>query len=113
MAVLPAKRGVTDLKFDNRRAGVSISMISYAYNGGLADQVEEMVDYYGDAINIEQEEARVLGDDGFVATITRGDDTTTVKISKVFHFPMRLPDLWTARIGRKSWHHRQKRRCRE
>ncbi|MHC4547682.1 MAG: hypothetical protein ACYTEZ_02810 [Planctomycetota bacterium] len=78
-AVLPARyTGSTDFRFDHRKAGITVSIVSYPYDGILADLVEEMLDYYGDDIKVEQEEAKVLGGDGFTATITKDSRVTLI-----------------------------------
>lgn len=78
-AVLPASnQGPTDFQFDDRSQGVSVSIVSYAYEAILADLREQMVDYYGDDLKVEQEEAQVMGGEGFVATLTKGTKLTLI-----------------------------------
>jgi hypothetical protein len=78
-AVLPASnRGPTDFQFDDRSLGVSVSVVSYAYDAILADLVEQMVDYYGDDLKMEQEEAKVMGGEGFLATLKKGTKLTLI-----------------------------------
>jgi hypothetical protein len=78
-AVLPASsRGPTDFTFDDRSTGVSVSIISYVYEKILADQLDDLVEYYGDELKVEQEDAKVMGDDGFVATLTQGAKVTLI-----------------------------------
>jgi hypothetical protein len=78
-AVLPASnKGPADFLFEDRSLGVSVSIVSYASVRILADIVEEMVDYYGDDLKMEQEEAKVMGGDGFVATLTKGTKVTLI-----------------------------------
>jgi hypothetical protein len=78
-AVLPASsRGPTDFQFDDRSQGVSVSIVSYAYDAILADLVEQMVDYYGDDLKMEKEDAKVMGGEGFLATLTQGTKLTLI-----------------------------------
>jgi len=76
---LPDNHRPTDVKFENRKLGVSVSVVSYAYTSGhLIDHVEEMTDFYGERIKIDNEETKILGGMGFLATITKGKDVTLV-----------------------------------
>lgn len=76
-AMLPASnRGPVDFRFDDRN--VSVRIVSYAYEGYLADQVEEMLDYYGDDLKLDKEDAKVMGGNGFLATLTRGSKVTLI-----------------------------------
>lgn len=78
-AVLPASnRGPTDFQFDDHSRGVSVSIVSYAYDAILPDLVEQMADYYGDDLKLEQEEAQVMGGKGFLATLTKGSRVTLI-----------------------------------
>jgi hypothetical protein len=78
-AVLPASsRGPTDFTFDDRRTGVSIGIVSYVYHKILADQLDDLVDYYGDDLKVEQEDVEVMGGEGFVATLTQGSKVTLI-----------------------------------
>ena len=78
-AVLPASnRGPTDFQFDDRSTGVSVSIVSYADRGMLVDLVEKMVDYYGDDLKLDQEDVKVMGGDGFYATLTQGSKVTLI-----------------------------------
>ena len=88
-AVLPASsRGPTDLTFDDRSTGVSVSIISYVYHKILADQVDDLADYYGDDLKVEREDVEVMGGEGFFATLTQGSKVTlivgTVQNSRVY-----------------------------
>jgi len=76
--VLPPTGQKPDMRFQDRSTGVVVSVYSYAYEGELIDHVEEMLDYYGDAIEMDEHETRVLGGPGFRATITKGEWTTLV-----------------------------------
>ncbi|MHC4971946.1 MAG: hypothetical protein ACYTG3_06410 [Planctomycetota bacterium] len=78
-AVLPASnRGPTDFLFEDHTQGVSVSIVSYSYDAILADLVEQMVDYYGDDLKMEQEEAKVMGGEGFLATLKKGTKLTLI-----------------------------------
>jgi len=76
--VLPAAGQKADMRFQDRLTGTRVSVFSYAYDGELIDHVEEMQDYYGDAIEVGKEKVSVLGGPGFSATITKGEWITLV-----------------------------------
>ena len=67
-----------DMGFSNRRDDVMIYVYAYPYRGILVDHIEELIDFYGDQIKIEQEDASVFGGKGFVATRTKGDQVTLI-----------------------------------
>jgi len=78
-AVLPASsKGPTDFQFEDRALGLSVSLVSYSYDGILADMMEEMVDYYGDDLKMDQEDVNVMGGEGFLATLTKGTRITLI-----------------------------------
>lgn len=74
--VRPPDAWVADAKFENGRAGIVISVISAAYGGITADQIEELRDYYGNDLTIE--EADVMGSDGFNGTVKKPDSVTLI-----------------------------------
>ena len=108
-AVLPASsKGPTDFQFDDRTLGLSVSLVSYAYDGILADMMEEMVDYYGDDLKMDQEDAKVMGGEGFMATLTKGTRITlivgTVQNDRVYRIhtrttPEKLEDAQRAQAA--------------
>ncbi len=75
---LPPRNAKADMRFGSRNLGVTISIWSYAFDGILADHVEEMVDYYGTAIKVDNEEAKALGGTAFLSTLTKGDKVTLI-----------------------------------
>jgi len=101
-AVLPASsRGPTDFSFDDRSTGVSVSVVSYVYHGILADQLDDLIDHYGDALKVDQEDVEIMGGEGFVATLTQGAKVTlivgTVQHGRAYRFhtkttPAKLED---------------------
>jgi hypothetical protein len=88
IGLLPPSNSKADMGFLNRRDDIMIWVYAYPYRGILVDHIEELIDFYGDQIKIEKEDARVLGGKGFVATRTKGDELTlitgTVKDGYVF-----------------------------
>lgn len=78
IGMLPPANSKADMGFSSRRDGVMIYVFSYPYRGILIDHVEELIDFYGDEIKIDKEDARVLGGKGFVATRTKGDQVTLI-----------------------------------
>jgi len=92
--VLPYKRSY-DVYFEHEERGITIQVYAYAYDGILADHVEEMLDFYRDAIKIENERANVMGGEGFVAKITKDKRVTfvtgTVKGSRVYRVHTSAP----------------------
>ena len=77
-SVLPPRNARADMRFGSRTMGVTVSVWAYTFEGILADHVEEMVDYYGDALKMENEETKALGGDAFTATLTKGDKVTLI-----------------------------------
>jgi hypothetical protein len=75
--VRPPDAWVADAKFENRQ-GIVISVVSAPYEGLLMDQVQELNDYYRDAIRIDSEDVKLLGGDGFVATVTKPESVTLI-----------------------------------
>lgn len=75
LIVRPPDAWVADAKFESRQ-GITISVISSPYDSALADQMEEMTDYFKDVIKIE--EAKVLGGDGFTAVVTKPESVTLI-----------------------------------
>lgn len=80
---LPGANWNMDMRFV-RRGGVSIDVYSYAYDGILADHVDELSDHYGDKIKFENEETKVLGGTGLLATVER-DKRVTLLACVVMH----------------------------
>lgn len=78
IGVLPPANSKADMGFSNSRNGVMIYVYAYPYKGILADHVEELLDYYGDEIKIDKDDARVMGGKGVVATRTKGDEVTLI-----------------------------------
>ncbi len=83
--VRPPDASLADARFESRQ-GIVISVISSPYDSAVADQIQEMTDYYRDAIKIE--EGQVLGGEGFTGTVTKADSVTliaaTVKDRRVY-----------------------------
>jgi len=73
--VRPPDASLADARFESRQ-GIVISVISSPYDGELAEQIQEMNDYYRDAIKIE--EGQVLGGEGFTGTVTKPDSVTLI-----------------------------------
>jgi hypothetical protein len=78
IGVLPPSNSKADMGFMNRRDNIMIYVYAYPYRGILVDHIEELIDFYGDQIKIDKEDARVFGGKGFVATRTKGDEVTLI-----------------------------------
>lgn len=87
-AVLPPANSRADMRFGSRAQGVAVSVWAFPFDGILADHVEEMIDYYGDALKMENEEGKALGGSAFTCTVTKGERVTlvvgTVQKGRVF-----------------------------
>jgi len=70
--------GPTDARLESAKRGISVSLVSYPFEGILADHRESVEDYYRDSIKIDKDETSVMGSKGFLATITKGDSVTYV-----------------------------------
>ena len=70
--------GPRDISFIGSREGVTVSVISYRYDLTLEDQLDEMASYYGDDLKFDNEQAKALGGDAFLATITTDKKVTLV-----------------------------------
>jgi len=72
-----------DAWFDNRRLGVTISMVSYAFPGELRDHLDRVAEHYGTALTIEKEETPMFGETGFTARVAK--DGKLTRIAGVVH----------------------------
>jgi len=81
-------KGKADALFTHARRGISIRVYSFRYEGLLDDQVVEMTDYYKDAITFQSEDGKLMGGQGFMATIKKDGKVTyvagTVRNERVF-----------------------------
>ncbi len=73
--VRPPDAALADARFESRQ-GIVISVISSPYDSALSDQIQEMTDYYRDAIQIT--EGQVLGGEGFTGTVAKADSVTLI-----------------------------------
>jgi hypothetical protein len=73
--VRPPDAALADARFESRQ-GIVISVISSPYDSALSDQIQEMTDYYRDAIQIT--EGQVLGGPGFTGTVAKADSVTLI-----------------------------------
>ena len=78
IGLLPPSNSKADMGFLNQRDNIMIYVYAYSYRGILVDHIEELIDFYGEQIKIDKEDARVLGGKGFVATRTKGDEVTLI-----------------------------------
>lgn len=114
--VRPPDASLADARFESR--GIVVSVISAPYDGSLSDQMQELADYYRDALKIE-EGSRLAGAEAFSGVVTKQDAVTfisgTVKDRRVYRVhtaapPKRAEDakkvheefLKSFRIGRQS-----------
>lgn len=74
--VRPPDAALADARFESRQ-GIVISVISSPYDSALSDQIQELVDYYRDALKVE-EGIQVLGGDGFTGMVTKADSVTLI-----------------------------------
>jgi hypothetical protein len=92
--VRPPDASLADARFESRQ-GIVISVISSPYDGTLSDQIQEMNDYYRDAIKIPEEAVQILGADGFTATVTKPESITliagTIKDRRVYRVHTACP----------------------
>jgi hypothetical protein len=91
--VRPPDASLADSRFEAR--GIVVSVISAPYDGALADQVQEMADYYRDALKVSEEPAQLAGSEAFTATVTKPDGVTliagTVKDRRVYRIHTAAP----------------------
>ncbi|MEE8105504.1 MAG: hypothetical protein V3T86_08235 [Planctomycetota bacterium] len=73
---LPTRKSSSDIALRSRH--VDLIIYCYKTEGDSRAHLEDMVDYYEDDFKIEQEEVKVLGQTGFIGTITRGGKTSYV-----------------------------------
>lgn len=77
-AVLPPANWNADMVFENARSGVSVYLYGYRYGGALLDHIEELQDHYRDAFQVTSDRARVMGGEGFEATVSKDDKITLI-----------------------------------
>jgi len=73
---LPSARSKTDVRFYNRRRTISVAMYGYRTSGDIIDLIDIMTDFYGDDLNMTQEETTALGGPAFRAEIKRKGKVT-------------------------------------
>ncbi len=92
---VPGDRAPNDVWFENRRAGIIASVVSYPFRGDSREHVDSLVAYYKDALKIESEEAQVLGGTGVAGIVTKGDKKTriagVVRNGKVYRVHVEYP----------------------
>jgi hypothetical protein len=76
--VLPPKDANYEVRFESPKQAVRVTVFSYDYDGNILDQVDDLVDFFGDDIEIIEEEAEVMGDEGLIAKVTQGDVITLI-----------------------------------
>ena len=80
-AVLPPPNWNADMSFEHARSGVSVLVYGYRYAGVPLDHMEELQDHYREALEVTNDRARVMGGDGFEATLTKDDKVTLITAS--------------------------------
>ncbi|MGQ0613974.1 MAG: hypothetical protein ACT4PV_09585 [Planctomycetaceae bacterium] len=92
---VPGDRAPNDVWFENRRAGIIASVVSYPFRGDSREHVDSVVAYYKDALKIESETAEVLGGTGLLGVVTKGDKKTRiagiVRDGKVYRVHVEYP----------------------
>lgn len=69
--VVPAAGRNFDMRFVDRRGKLRIYVYAYAYQGTIEDQIQDLIDYYGDELKITKEEMKRYGAPAFDATVNR------------------------------------------
>jgi len=91
--VRPPDASLADARFEMK--GVVVSVISAPYDGSLADQMQELADYYRDALKMEEQATSIAGSEGFFGTVTKPDSVTyitgTVKDRRVYRVHTMAP----------------------
>ena len=87
---LPNRKATYDVSFTKKGSGVTLYIYSYTFDGDFQDHVDMMLDFYDDEIVFQEGETKVLGEQGFIGTITRGKTRTyvigTVKRGRAIRF---------------------------
>ena len=77
---MPAK-GSTDIRFESKRAKVTVSIYSYADDGDLVDHRNVITDYYGTRdydVELEDDDVKMFGTDGFRGVLKKEGAVTMV-----------------------------------
>ncbi|NJN14745.1 MAG: prepilin peptidase, partial [Planctomycetes bacterium] len=83
-AVLGPSNWNSDMMFENERGKMALYVYAYPYEGSARDHLEELQDYYRDgSFKITQEEAKLLGGDGFHASLNKADRITIISAAIV------------------------------
>lgn len=75
--VLPS-RGTSDMRFVTGGRTITVSIVSYAYDGQLVDQREDLEEFYGESLKLEENDVKVMGSTGFRGVVTKGDHITLI-----------------------------------
>ncbi|HEX5137242.1 MAG TPA: hypothetical protein VFY93_09730 [Planctomycetota bacterium] len=91
--VRPPDASLADARFEMK--GIVISVISAPYDGSLADQTQELADYYRDTLKMEEQTGSMAGSEAFLGTVTKPDSVTyimgTVKDRRVYRVHTAAP----------------------
>lgn len=71
MPVVPAVGRNYDMRFVDRRGKLNVYVYAFLYQGSIDDQLQDLIDYYGDELKITKEETKRYGAPAFDATVTR------------------------------------------
>ena len=74
---LPPANWNSDMVFDSKSTGLRIAVYSFEYDGVLEDQLDELYEYYGDDLKMNEDTVSVLGADGFEGSLEK-DGTVTL-----------------------------------
>lgn len=74
--VLPRADSTADIRFENAAAGLYVHVFSYFLEGDLATHLDQLRQFYGEALQVTSEEAKVFGGDGFTAKVVKDDRVT-------------------------------------
>ena len=76
--VLPGRKSKSDMRFTNKRTGVTVTIYSYTFVGELIDHRDVMTDYYKDDLEMEDDDVKALGGIAFRGVLTRGEKRTLI-----------------------------------
>lgn len=74
--IRPPDASLADARFEMK--GIVVSVISAPYDGTLSDQMQEMEDYYREALKMDEQPAQLAGAEGFRGVVTKPDGVTFI-----------------------------------
>ena len=89
---IPRKGSTADVHLRSRE--VELIVYCYKWDGDWRAHLDQIVDFYEDDFKVEQEEAKVLGQTGFIGTVTRSGKTAYVVGTVKRGHAVRVHALW-------------------